>query len=97
MLEKIMGKKKVPPGFEVPKRTRKEVDAEYSTQAVWVGHKTRMLHQMYADVDLLKKQIDEHVAKLLALNKEGMELPPEPVVPMPEAPAPLPAAAQVAK
>jgi len=61
------------------KRTRKDVDQEYSQQALLLGHKSRVLAQIKADFERVQGEINQHVAKLLELNKEGMSLPPEEV------------------
>lgn len=61
------------------KRTRKEVDADYSHQAILVGHKYRVLAQIKADQERIEGEIKLHVERLLELNKEGMSLPLEEV------------------
>lgn len=58
-------------------RTRKEVDSDYSNQALLLGHKSRVLAQVKAEAERLEKEIKAHTERLLELNVEGMKLPPE--------------------
>jgi uncharacterized coiled-coil protein SlyX len=59
------------------KRTRKEVDQDYSNQALLLGHKSRVLAQVKAEVERLEKEIKGHLDRLLELNQEGVALPAE--------------------
>jgi chromosome segregation ATPase len=61
------------------KRTRKDVDNDYTQAALLLGHKYRVLHQIKSDAERVEKEIASHLATLLELNKEGMALPPEAV------------------
>ena len=58
-------------------RTKKEVDEEYTKEAIWLGHKTRMLAQLQEDCAKLQSEVDGHLKRLLELNSEGMKIPPE--------------------
>lgn len=58
-------------------RTRQEIDQEYSNTAILLGHKSRVLAQVKAEAARIEKEIEQHTAQLLELNKEGMALPPE--------------------
>lgn len=55
-------------------RTRKDVDQEYSNEALQLGHKMRLMND-------LEQEIPAHTEKLSALAKEAQALPAdEPVL-----------------
>lgn len=58
-------------------RTRQEIDQEYSQIAIMLGHKYRIMTQAQKEADRLKAEIADSCEKLLALNAEGLALPPE--------------------
>ena len=58
-------------GFRDKKRTRLEVDRDYTHHAVEVGHKMRIVAQ-------IENEIREHINRLKVINAEGMKLPSEP-------------------
>lgn len=53
-------------------RTKKDVDLDYSNEAVQLGHKLRLIND-------LEKEIPIHTEKLSALAKEAQALPAEEV------------------
>jgi hypothetical protein len=63
-------------GIDVKPRSREEVDKDYTFHAIQVGHKSRILRQIYADAERFKKEIEQHEDMLLTINSEGMKLPP---------------------
>lgn len=74
-MSKILNKLKN--GFDKKQRTKAEIDADYSKEAVWLGHKTRMGAQVRQDLEKLDLEIQGHLDNLLALNLEGMKLSQE--------------------
>lgn len=71
-------KSKVHKAFtDKPKRTKEEIDKEYTTEAIWVGHKARMIANLEADVAKLQGEVDQHLKRLVELNEEGMRLGPQ--------------------
>ena len=59
------------------KRTRADVDKDYTQEALFCGHKLRIVTQLKAELARVEKEIAAHTDKLMALNAEGMALPPE--------------------
>jgi len=77
-------------GFTKKYRTKEEIDQEYSSHALQLGHKRRVLAQILQDAERMEGEIEGHLSELLRLNQEGMKLPVEARLP-----APQPAAAKV--
>ena len=70
----MFGKSKVSKSFQSKPRTKEEIDQDYTKEAVWLGHKTRVLEQLHQDAQRLQAEMDEHTKKLITLNAEGMSL-----------------------
>lgn len=75
----MSAKEKIEKDFAQKKRTRKEVDADYQNEAVWLGHKIRLIATFNESISKLEKEVEGHTTRLLELNAEGVSLPPEEV------------------
>lgn len=59
------------------KRTREQINNEYTQHCAQVGHKMRLISQ-------LEEEVPQHVDAMKALNAEIQKLPPDAPAPVPE-------------
>jgi hypothetical protein len=55
-------------------RTKKEIDQDYSQNAVLLGHKKRVMENLKKEIDKLDDECLDHLNKLILLNEEGSKL-----------------------
>ncbi len=55
-------------------RTIEQINEEYANHAAQHGHKSRVLHGLGIQREQLEKDIQGHLAQLVALNQEGFKL-----------------------
>lgn len=65
-------KQKTVQGIHVKERAREEIDKDYQENALYLGHKTRVLTCLKQDVERLEAEIGSHLESLLKINKEGL-------------------------
>jgi hypothetical protein len=58
-------------------RTKEEINNEYSVNCGMHGHKAQLLEQARKTVKTLEYEMEEHLKKGQALNREMQELPKE--------------------